>query len=262
MTDNMIGNAEDEVTGDCCLCIGCEIVKIKDLIRNAVWESGTEGVVIGISGGIDSAVACALAVKAVGKERVTGVSMPASAAGAGDADDAELLCSTLGVELLTIPLEQTLSAFLSAPHITNTPLSAGNAAARLRMVTLYNVAAARNRLVCGTSNKTEYLIGYSTKWGDGAADVQPLLHLYKKDVYALAEELEIPERIIKKAPSAGFFEGQTDEQEIGMTYEELDAALFSLELNEYQPQNETECLVLSMMQKSEHKRNPPKNRFK
>ncbi|MCQ2377441.1 MAG: NAD(+) synthase, partial [Methanocorpusculum sp.] len=181
MTDNMIGNAEDELTGDCCLCIGCEIVKIKDLIRNAVWESGTEGVVIGISGGIDSAVACALAVKAVGKERVTGVSMPAPAAGAGDADDAELLCSTLGVELLTIPLEQTLSAFLSAPHITNTPLSAGNAAARLRMVTLYNVAAARNRLVCGTSNKTEYLIGYSTKWGDGAADIQPLLHLYKKD---------------------------------------------------------------------------------
>ena len=245
-----------------CACIGCEIIKVKDLIRTALWSSGAQGVVLGISGGIDSAVACALAVKAAGPERVLGVSMPASSTGGADAEDAALLCKTLGVELITVSLERTLSAFLSSPHIANTPILAGNAAARLRMITLYNIAASRNYLVCGTSNKTEYLIGYSTKWGDGAADIQPLLHLYKRDVYAIAEELELPRRLIEKAPSAGFFEGQTDEKEIGLTYEVLDDALFSLELNNYEPQNETEEKVLLMIQKSEHKRNLPINRFK
>ncbi|MDO5829053.1 MAG: NAD(+) synthase, partial [Methanocorpusculum sp.] len=218
-------------------------------------------VVIGISGGIDSAVAAALAVKSLEAKRVLGVFMPASESSPDEAD-ARLLAEFLGIELLTVPLEKPLKALMAAPNITDTPLSAGNASARLRMTVLYNIAAARHYLVCGTSNKTEYLIGYSTKWGDGAADIQPLLHLYKKDVYAIAKELELPEILITKAPSAGFFAGQTDEKEIGMTYEELDAALFSLELNEGVPQNSIEERVVDLIQKSAHKRNPPKNRFK
>lgn len=245
-----------------CACIGCEIVKVKDLIRNAVWESGAAGIVLGISGGIDSAVACALAVKAVGAERVTGVFMPASDHGMADLEDAQTLCSQLGVELITVQLKDVLSAFLQIPAITDTPLLSGNIAARLRMITLYNIAAARKYLVCGTSNRTEYMIGYSTKWGDGAADIQPLLHLYKKDVYALADELGIPASIVKKAPSAGFFAGQTDEGELGMTYAEIDAALIALEHSSYAAQTENEQKILELIKKSTHKRLPPVNRYR
>ena len=240
-----------------CECIGCEIVKIKDHMRSAVWNARAAGFVVGISGGIDSAVACALAAKAVGPERVLGVSMPVSSNSPQDAADAKVLCDALGVRLITVPLGDVQEAFLAKEHITGTPLLAGNIASRLRMTTLYNIAAANGYLVCGTSNKTEYLIGYSTKWGDGAADVQPLLHLYKKDVYALAEELGIPQEIIDKAPSAGFFEGQTDEAEIGLSYAELDSALWNLELNEFVPQNAVEEKVLALVLKSEHKRKPP-----
>lgn len=240
-----------------CECIGCEIVKIKDHMRSAVWNARAAGFVVGISGGIDSAVACALAAKAVGPERVLGVSMPVSSNSPQDAADAKALCDALGVRLITVPLGDVQEAFLAKEHITGTPLLAGNIASRLRMTALYNIAAANGYLVCGTSNKTEYLIGYSTKWGDGAADVQPLLHLYKKDVYALAEELGIPQEIIDKAPSAGFFEGQTDEAEIGLSYAELDSALWNLELNEFVPQNAVEEKVLALVLKSEHKRKPP-----
>ena len=240
-----------------CECIGCEIVKIKDHMRSAVWNARAAGFVVGISGGIDSAVACALAAKAVGPERVLGVSMPVSSNSPQDAADAKALCDALGVRLITVPLEDVQEAFLAKEHITGTPLLAGNIASRLRMTALYNIAAANGYLVCGTSNKTEYLIGYSTKWGDGAADVQPLLHLYKKDVYSLAEELGIPQEIIDKAPSAGFFEGQTDEADIGLTYAELDSALWNLELNEFVPQNAVEEKVLGLVLKSEHKRKPP-----
>lgn len=240
-----------------CECIGCEIVKIKDHMRSAVWNARAAGFVVGISGGIDSAVACALAAKAVGPERVLGVSMPVSSNSPQDAADAKALCDALGVRLITVPLGDVQEAFLAKEHITGTPLLAGNIASRLRMTTLYNIAAANGYLVCGTSNKTEYLIGYSTKWGDGAADVQPLLHLYKKDVYSLAEELGIPQEIIDKAPSAGFFEGQTDEAEIGLSYAELDSALWNLELNEFVPQNAVEEKVLALVLKSEHKRKPP-----
>ena len=240
-----------------CECIGCEIVKIKDHMRSAVWNARAAGFVVGISGGIDSAVACALAAKAVGPERVLGVSMPVSSNSPQDAADAKTLCDALGVRLITVPLGDVQEAFLAKEHITGTPVLAGNIASRLRMITLYNIAAANGYLVCGTSNKTEYLIGYSTKWGDGAADVQPLLHLYKKDVYALAEELGIPQEIIDKAPSAGFFEGQTDEAEIGLSYAELDSALWNLELNEFVPQNAVEEKVLALVLKSEHKRKPP-----
>ena len=240
-----------------CSCIGCEIIKVKDLIRNAIWTSGAQGLVIGISGGIDSAVSCALAVKAISAERVLGVSMPLSP-NTKDEEDAALLCKSLGVEMITVPLTKVHQEFLATEHISSSSaILSGNIAARLRMTVLYNIAAQKNYLVCGTSNKTEYMIGYSTKWGDGAADIQPLLHLYKREIYEIAEDLNIPETIIKKAPSAGFFEGQTDESDIGMTYDELDTALFNLELNNYLPENEVERKVLSLIERSEHKRNLP-----
>ena len=244
-----------------CDCIGCEIVKIKDLIRQTVWGAHARGIVVGISGGIDSAVACSLCCKALSPERVLGVNMPVSSNNPQDHLDAEELCRGLGVELITVSLEEVRSAFLAAPHITNTPVLRGNIAARLRMTTLYNIAAARRYLVCGTSNKTEYMIGYSTKWGDSAADIQPLLHLWKKDVYLLAKELDVPESIIKKAPSAGFWEGQSDEGELGMSYADLDAALIELEKNGGVPSNPNEEKALGFIQCSRHKRTPAANRL-
>ena len=242
-----------------CDCIGCEIVKIKDLIRNTVWGANARGIVLGISGGIDSAVACSLCCKALSPERVLGVNMPVSSNDPRDHEDAEELCRNLGVELITVPLEEVRSALLAAPHITDTPVLRGNIAARLRMTTLYNIAAARGYLVCGTSNKTEYMIGYSTKWGDSAADIQPLLHLWKKDVFLLAKELGVPDSIISKTPSAGFWEGQSDEGELGMTYADLDAALIALEQNDGIPTTPNEEKALGFVKYSMHKRVPAAN---
>jgi len=240
-------------------CIGCEVVKIKDLIRETVWRANARGVVIGISGGLDSAVACSLCCRALTPEKVLGVSMPVSSNNPADQRDAEELCRKLGVELITVPLESTRSAFLELPHITDTPILRGNIAARLRMTALYNIAAAKGYLVCGTSNKTEYMTGYSTKWGDSAADIQPILHLWKKDVYLLAEELGVTRAIMQKAPSAGFWEGQSDEGELGMSYADLDAALISLEKNQGVPQNGIEERVLGLVTKSTHKRSHAPN---
>ena len=166
-----------------CKDIGCAITRIKDLIRQTLWASGAKGVVVGISGGIDSAVAAAIAVKALGPEHVLGVHMPSASSSPLDLADAKDFCDKFGIELMTVPLGDVVSAAFSDPYLTDTPILRGNYTSRLRMATLYNIAAARGFLVCGTSNKTEYMIGYSTKWGDAAADIQPLLHLWKKDVY-------------------------------------------------------------------------------
>ena len=237
-------------------CIGCEIVRIKDMLRDAVWNAGARGYILGVSGGIDSAVALALCAKAVGGANVLGVAMPSATNSQRDEEDAKELCDRYGVKLITCPLKDAIAALKAVPGFTDTPILSGNTASRLRMTMLYNIAGANGYLVCGTSNKTEYMIGYSTKWGDSAADVQPIIHLYKKDVYTIAQELDIPDSIMQKAPSAGFFEGQTDEGEIGLTYAQIDAALTALEKNEGEPENEVEEKVLAMVAKSRHKRMP------
>ncbi|MDU9375970.1 NH(3)-dependent NAD(+) synthetase [Methanocorpusculaceae archaeon Sp1] len=242
-----------------CNDIGCAVTRIKDLIRQTLWASHAKGIVVGVSGGIDSAVAAAVAVKALGPEHVFAVHLPSSTSSPQDQIDAAELCETLGIEMIIVPLGTVVDAAFEHPGMTDTPMLRGNYTARLRMATLYNIAASRDSLVCGTSNKTEYMIGYTTKWGDSAADVQPLLHLWKKDVYAVAEELGIPVSIIKKAPSAGFWPGQSDERELGITYCELDAALISLEAHDFVPETPLEETVLALVKKSSHKRTPAAN---
>lgn len=237
-----------------CNNIGCVITRIKDLIRQSLWASGAGGVVIGISGGIDSAVVAGLAAKAIGPEKVIGVSMPSSTNNPQDLTDAEELCQKYGIILLTIPVADIVDAAFSHPELQSGPIMRGNFTARIRMAILYNIAASKGYLVCGTSNKTEYLLGYSTKWGDGAADIQPILHLLKKDVYAIARDLEIPEAILTKTPSAGFWDGQSDEAELGLTYDEVDEALLNLENQEYKPTNSVQESVLELIKKSQHKR--------
>ncbi|MDR0439055.1 MAG: NAD(+) synthase [Methanocalculaceae archaeon] len=237
-----------------CKDIWCNVNRIKDLIRQTLWVSGAKGVVVGISGGIDSAVATTIAVKALGPAHVLGVHMSTASSSSLDHADADELCDRLGIELLTIPLDGVVAAAFDDPHMTNSLVLRGNYVARLRMATLYNIAAARDYLVCGTSNKTEYMIGYNTKWGDSAADIQPLLHLWKKDVYAIAEIFDISRSIIEKAPSAGFWEGQSDEDELGFSYQEIDTVLMNLEKHEFTPQNALEEQIFTLVRKNTHKR--------
>jgi NAD+ synthase len=233
--------------------------RIKDLFRRALWSSEAKGVVIGISGGIDSAVTAVLAAKAIGPERVLGVSMPSDTNDPQDQADAAELCEKFGIALITVPVGGIIREAMHTPGISGSPMLRGNFTARVRMAVLYNIAAARQYLVCGTSNKTEYLIGYSTKWGDNAADIQPLLHLWKKDVFAVAENLGIPSSITGKKPSAGFWEGQSDEGELGISYAELDAALTALEEQHFEPRNALEEKVLGLVKESRHKRIPAMN---
>ena len=142
------------------------------------------------------------------------------------------------------------------PGFIETPYLIGNLMARSRMAILYYYANRDSRLVCGTSNRTEFLLGYTTKYGDNAADFQPILHMLKTEVVEVAKELGIPETIINKAPSAGLWPGQSDEGEIGMTYAEIDAAIRALETHEWKPENAREERVLDLVKRSEHKRLP------
>jgi NAD+ synthase len=235
---------------------GCAMGRIEQMIRYAVWESGLDRIVIGISGGIDSAVAAAFCCRAVGGERVLGLTLPSAVTTDADIADARHLCSGLGMDHRVISIEPILDAYRAMPGFASSPFLLGNLMARTRMAILYYHANRDGRLVCGTSNRTEYLLGYCTKFGDNAADIQPILHLYKTEVCEYARDLGIPEPIIRKPPSAGLWAGQQDEHEIGLTYPEIDAALRSLAENNWKSNTPVEEKVLTLVQASRHKRLP------
>ncbi|MFA5266665.1 MAG: NAD+ synthase [Methanoregula sp.] len=237
-------------TGD----LGCRMGQVEQMIRYAYWNSGCKGIVIGVSGGVDSAVAAAFCCRAIGPDKVLGLSLPSAVSNPQDCKDAAALCAALGMEWRTVSIEPMLAAFRQIPGFTSTPYLQGNLMARIRMTTLYYHANRDNRLVCGTSNRSEYMLGYCTKFGDNAADIQPILHLYKSDVYVMAKALCIPEPILKKTPSAGLWEGQSDEKEIGLSYDQIDAALQALESRNWEPKSTIEEKVLAMVKKNGHKR--------
>ncbi|WP_099209562.1 NAD+ synthase [Thermococcus henrietii] len=199
---------------------------ITAFIREKVEEARAEGVVIGISGGIDSATTAYLAVKALGRERVLGLIMPYYQN--RDVEDARLVCSSLGIECREINIKPIVDSFVSQLGFQPDRRSLGNIMARTRMVLLYAHANEKNRLVLGTSNRSEFLTGYFTKWGDGASDYAPLINLYKTEVWEVAKLIGVPERIIEKKPTAGLWEGQTDEDELGISYRLLDEILWRL----------------------------------
>jgi NAD+ synthase len=234
--------------------MGCTMGQIEQLIRYAFWSSGSSGIVIGMSGGIDSSVAATFCCRAIGGNRVLGLILPSIVTREEDITDAEELCRTLGMEYRTFGVDPLLAGFATIPGYEESPYLRGNLMARIRMTVLYYFANRDNRIVCGTSNRTEYMIGYCTKFGDNAADIQPIIHLYKTDVYRIAEELRIPDSIRNKIPSAGLWEGQSDEQEIGLSYPIIDEALRTLEINGWKSRNSEEEKVLQMVRKSEHKR--------
>jgi NAD+ synthase len=236
--------------------LGCRMGRVEQMIRYAYWACGSKGIVVGLSGGIDSAVAAAFSCRAVGPANVLGISLPTSVSNPADVRDVADLCRQLGMQHEVISIEPVLAGFRSLPGFAETPYLLGNLMARTRMAVLYYHANRDNRLVCGTSNRSEYMLGYCTKFGDNAADIQPLLHLYKTEIYVVAQELGIPEPIMKKIPSAGLWEGQSDEKEIGLTYAEIDASLRALESRAWQAHTPNEEKILALVKKSAHKRQP------
>ncbi len=223
-------------------------------IQERVREANAKGLVFGMSGGIDSSVVAALAKMACG-DNVLGMIMPCHSS-PHSAADALTVAKKLGMKTHVADLTAAYDALvLKIPHSEGIELT--NVRPRLRMAALYCAAQSMNYLVIGTSNRTETMIGYFTKWGDSACDIQPLAGLYKYQVYELARELDIPEEVIAKPPTADLWEGQTDENEIGMTYAELDKILKAIDTGELAGADpESVAKVRRMIAASEHKRCP------
>lgn len=203
---------------------------IKDFICQQVSDTKAEGVVVGLSGGIDSAVTSKLCADAIGPDRVLNIHLPY---GNSPSED-EKLCADFshrfGMEFKVVDISDAVDSMSGMlPSFTRKDLK-GNVMVRCRMIVLFHHAKLMNRLVMGTGNKSELLIGYFTKFGDGAADFDPIGDLYKTEVRQLARQIDLPEEFIDKTCTAGLWEGQTDEGEIGVCYEDLDRILYGLEL--------------------------------
>jgi NAD+ synthetase len=198
-------------------------------LREVAEAAGRGRIVIGLSGGIDSAVAMALAVRALGPRDVTAVRMPSRHTEQVHLDDAEATAAAVGLpgeNMLTVSIEPLLDGLAAArPDMTGSDIRFGNASARSRMIVVYDLAQALHALVCGTENRTENLLGYFTRFGDAASDIEPITDLYKTEVRAAARVLGLPESVITKHPTAGLWGGQTDEDELGFTYADADRVL-------------------------------------
>jgi NAD+ synthase len=192
-------------------------------LDNEVRKTGIQKVVIGLSGGLDSAVVAVLAHKVFGDDLLC-VKMPSHYSSQNSLDDADALCHDFGLKSETASISPMLQAYeLMNPDMDN--LRRGNFSSRMRMATLFDISARENALVLGTSNKSELMLGYGTLYGDLASAINPIGDLYKSEVYELARYLNVTKSIIKKAPSADLWDGQSDEADLGYTYAELDHAM-------------------------------------
>lgn len=200
---------------------------LTDWIRTEVHRSGFQRGVVGVSGGVDSSLACALAAEALGADNVLAVRMPYKSSSPDSVEHAEQVVRALGVQEISVPItdmvDPLFERFPEADQIRR-----GNVMARARMIVLYDQSAAFGGLVVGTGNKTEILLGYTTLYGDAACALNPLGDLYKTQVRQLARAMGIPDAIIDKPPSADLWVGQTDEGELGFTYAEVDRLLLLL----------------------------------
>ena len=231
--------------------------KIIRWIKKELKGAGAGGIVLGLSGGIDSSVVAALAKEAAGRKRVFGLFMPINSH-AGDLRDAKLVAKKLGIKSRLIDLSAIYDSLIKILPAAGA-LAKANLKPRLRMAVLYYFANKLNYLVSGTGNKSELMAGYFTKHGDGATDILPIGGIFKKQVKVLARELKIPQHIIDKAPSAGLWQGQTDEGEMGITSRELDGILERLEKKQKQIAGVARVeKVKAMVKKSEHKRDGPR----
>ena len=234
--------------------INLEIEKRCEYIRRLVESAHAKGVIFGNSGGKDSALVGILAKKALGDDfRVLGLIMPCESKinFTTDKDDADALAEKFGIEKRVIDLTDAKKEIVKRTEKESTlnSVALNNIAPRLRMTTLYTVGAAENLIVAGTGNRCERYMGYFTKWGDGAFDFNPIADLFVSEVYEMLEALGCPESIIKKAPSAGLFEGQTDEKEMGVTYAEVESFIKGEKISE-----KSEEIIKSYHRRSMHKR--------
>lgn len=225
------------------------IIRCEKWLQNEVKSAGASGIILGLSGGIDSSVLAALGREALGHEGVLGVIMPCHSI-KNDEDDAVLLAETLNVKHMRVDLSDTFDALCSSIGSEISTLSLSNIKARLRMVTLYAIGQSKNLLVCGTSNRSEYETGYFTKYGDSGSDLMPLVSFLKREIRAMAKILGVPEKIIAKAPSAGLTEGQTDEGDMGFSYDVLDEYLATGKIDDFSAKEKIDA----MHRRSEHKR--------
>lgn len=200
---------------------------LTSFIRDAVETSGTQGVVVGLSGGVDSSLSAALAARALGPERVHGFLLPYRTSSPESERDARAVAGHLGVSHRVIDISPMVDAYFRVEP--DAPADRrGNKMARERMTILFDQAKKLDALVLGTSNKTEILLGYSTVFGDNASSLNPLGDLYKCQIWQLSRHLELPSEVIDKAPSADLWPGQTDEGELGFSYETADEVLYLL----------------------------------
>lgn len=229
-----------------------EYIQRVQFIRSAVRESGADGIVYGNSGGKDSALVGILCKAAC--DNTVGIIMPCTSVRNYDMDkrDGETVAAQYGIETRYADLtavKEAEKAVLAGGVTKLTAAAEANIAPRLRMATLYAVAASENRLVSGTGNRSEGYVGYFTKWGDGACDFNPIDDLTVTEIYEFLRWLKAPECVIEKAPSAGLFDGQTDESEMGFTYKELDTYLSGGKIDDAVLEK-----IQPMHAKSEHKR--------
>lgn len=207
-------------------------------IKSEITRVGFKRAVIGLSGGIDSALSCALAAEALGPENVLAVRMPYKASSPESLEHAQMVIEQFKVQGETIEITDIVDALIVRdPEMSK--IRKGNIMARARMIVLYDQSEVFKGLVVGTGNKTEILLGYSTLWGDSASALNPIGDLYKAQVQQLARGLDIPAAIVDKPPSADLWAGQTDEDELGFTYEEVDKLLYLLVDQRYRPE---ECV--------------------
>ncbi len=197
-------------------------------LKDEISKFGFERVVVATSGGIDSALACALAARALGPENVLALLLPYRTSNPSSRGDAEALVEALGVRSEVIDISSAVDGYLGELDDESTPLRRGNVMARMRMIATYDHSEAFAALVVGTSNKTELLLGYGTLHGDMASAANPIGDLYKTQVRQLAAALELPSSILEKPPSADLWQGQSDEDELGFSYELADEVLYLL----------------------------------
>ncbi|HTO92866.1 MAG TPA: NAD+ synthase, partial [Bacteroidota bacterium] len=218
----------------------------------------------GLSGGVDSAVTAFLAVRALGRDNVRGVMLPYKSSSRESLSDAQQVVDALGMPSETVDITPMVDPYLEAMGVDDR-VRAGNIMARQRMIVLYDISARDRALVLGTSNKTEFMLGYGTLYGDMASAINPLGDLYKTQVWQLASDIGVPRQIVEKRPTADLWVGQTDEGELGFSYRDVDRLLFAM-IDERRSEAELGVMgfderfvrtVQSMVQRSQFKRRPP-----
>ena len=252
------------------ISINCQKIepKIIEFIQKNIKNASLKGAIVAVSGGIDSAITLHLTVKTLGPEKVTAITMPErDVTPERDIMDVMLHCKQLNLTCNTIDITPMLHVMQQnlTKYNPKDKISSGNIRSRLRMIITYHYANLERKMVMGTSNKTELLTGFFTKYGDGGVDLMPLADLYKYNIKQLAKYLEIPQNIIEKAPSPGFYPSHTDEKELGCEYDSIDLMLYLWEKGYIDKEIsrlldvpiQTVERIISRIKANEHKRRLP-----